>query len=677
MVARRRALGLRSPATHAKALAWWVALILGGSTALPAHALEPGEVAGEPLRLDITNASSLLVNLDNRDTQPNQVNTLANDHWSMWYNRLNVQLNWGKWRAGSRLDTAVFGPRSAGKQLLTTPDPTQIGLDLVKLREPLPGAEPDSVYFRRKVQEAGVELSNRYINWIYPAKYYLGYSSRDVEVTGGDFYAQLGRGLVLSVRKSDELASDTTVRGVRVTGKIRSGDLRLTLTGLGGTMNPLRIDESSGRYLGVDSSVSPGLVRVTEAGMPRAIETDFVPGAESCAQMATCTYAPDQLVGGQVEARIKKLKLGTQATVMMRQDADPTDAFFTPMTDDPVRAAKTLLTASQFLDLPDLGGKGSAYVEVALQSLDHDEARGARSLSGHAVYGSLSLVEKPVALLLEGKHYRRFFPLQANVKLARARELSLVQYSAPPTTVAFWTDTEYEGFNTCVTGGRAKGDLHLGRDESIFAWVGRYHTWAESVSNTECVIDDANLNRVWDLATGAELVSQERKSRANLTVGFRLDETDREIQDVGSCVDPLTGGATTCVRGTTQVYYQEAYLRYDVIRWLSGPFSLQLQGWHRRRRQTLGAADDPWLEGQHLTGVEWSPHFSAALGVEYDTNPQTPDMYYNGQLAYRPSTDSSISLFVGQRRGALRCVAGVCRVFPPFEGGRLDATFRF
>jgi hypothetical protein len=37
---------------------------------------------------------------------------------------------------------------------------------------------------------------------------------------------------------------------------------------------------------------------------------------------------------------------------------------------------------------------------------------------------------------------------------------------------------------------------------------------------------------------------------------------------------------------------------------------------------------------------------------------------------------SNLSLFVGQRRGAQRCVAGVCRVLPPFEGARLDFTLR-
>src|SRR5690606_29998222 len=122
---------------------------------------------------------------------------------------------------------------------------------------------------RVKITEAGIELSNRYIDWIYPAKYTLSYATRDVELSVGDATVQLGRGLVLSVRKLDELASDTTVRGLHAIARLRSESVRVKLTAVAGAMNPLRIDESSGRYLGVHDSVTPGFLALTEAGMPR------------------------------------------------------------------------------------------------------------------------------------------------------------------------------------------------------------------------------------------------------------------------------------------------------------------------------------------------------------------------------------------------------------------------
>jgi hypothetical protein len=38
---------------------------------------------------------------------------------------------------------------------------------------------------------------------------------------------------------------------------------------------------------------------------------------------------------------------------------------------------------------------------------------------------------------------------------------------------------------------------------------------------------------------------------------------------------------------------------------------------------------------------------------------------------------NAVNLFVGQRRAAIRCVSGVCRLFPPFEGARLELISRF
>ena len=607
-----------------------------------ALAFEAGQIGDQALRIDVTNATSVIQNFDNRDTKPHQVTSVANDDWGVWYNRLNLQANAGEWNAGVRVDSAWF---------YTSPDPTELALELTELRGPAPGAAD---YFRLRLDQAGTELSNRYINWTYPAKYYLGYSSQSVEATLGDFYAQLGRGLVLSVRKLDELASDTTVRGLRTTAKTTISDVRLRLTALGGVMNPLRIDETSGRYLGVDDSVTPGLVAVTEAGMPRAVETDFVQESPDCASFATCTYAPDRVAGGQIELATDDVKLGTQGSLLARQD---------PLSADVSRSSETILTASQSLELPDLDGHGAAYLEAALQNMD-------RLDPGYALYGSLTVIELPVTLLFEGKHYRRFFPLSANVKLANAREFNLVSYNAPPTAEAFFVDTLFENFNTCASGGRVKVDLQAGEDAGVFVWLGRSYSWAESVANEACEIDDRNLNRVWDFASGFDITSQQRKSRANLTIGGRFDDTDAALDPAGDRCEP---GAPDC----THVFYEEGYVRYDVIRSLGGPFAMQFQGWHRRRRQTLGGPGERWFEGFHTTGFSWSPHISLAFGIEYDTRPAMPGSYFNGQLGYKFTSDTSVSLFVGQRRGALRCVGGVCRVFPPFEGARLDFTARF
>lgn len=607
-------------------------------------ALEPVDWFGAPVAFDLTLSSSLLYNFDNRDTRANQVATRANDDWGLLYDRINVLANGGAWQASLRIDHAYF---------YRSPNPTQIGLDLVASRPLTPGAATNPVYFRQKVQEAGVELSNRYINWLYPAKYSLSYATPALELGLGDAYVAFGRGLVLSLRKLDELQSDTTLRGARVMARVRSDGVSLRATALAGSLNPLRIDPASGRYLGVDASALPGFVALTEAGMPRAVSSDFVRDTGNCATFATCGYAPDRIYAGQLELSHGSAKIALQGSELVRS---------TPLASDVVRSAGRITTGSASFELGDLLGHGGAYVEFALQQL-HPADHSVSALDlGQALYVSLNTQFDPLSVVLEGKHYRRFFPLLANVSPVRAREFSTLAASAPPTTEALFIDSAFEGENTCVSGGRLRADVALARTLSVYAWSGYYESFAESSANEACRVSRETRNRIWDNAVGLELHSRDRRGKADLSWGTRNDDSGR---------------ALPTDHGDTHVFYRELYTRHQATWALHGPVSLELQGWHRRRHQTIGGPGRPFSEGDELFGIDYAPHWSAALGFSYDTNPAVPPTYVNGQLGYRISSDSSVSLFVGQRRGALRCVGGVCRVFPPFEGAALDLTLRF
>lgn len=620
-----------------------------------AAAVEAGKAGGEAIRVDITEATSVFYNVDNRNTRAGDVPRTIDDDWGVWYNRFNAQASWKKLQLGFRLDSAWF---------YTAKTPTDVSLELLALRHggTLPSSfnQSDAQFFEATTREAAGQLTTRYVSWIYPSKYYVGYTTRDVEATAGDFYTQLGRGLVLSVRKVDELASDTTIRGGRVTGHLLQGAFRLRATALGGSLNPLRLDESSGRYIGVTNEVASGFFAATEAGMPRAIRGPFD-------DVVLPTYSPDRVIAAQIEGGGRALSVGVQGSAVDRQLLP--DALGTPRPLSPgaARGAQTLRTGSVSVNVPDLDGHGAAYVELALQDLVYppevDQSSSALPRNGHALYGSFSVVQRPVTFTLEGKHYRRFFSALANVNIARAPEYTALQYSAPPTTEPFWVDTEFGLFNTCVTGGRLRSDVELGRGTNVYAALGHYRTWAESVANEQCDTSEQNLNRVWDAAAGFEIVSQHGKSRASATVGSRFDDSEAPNPDAFGVL--------------THVFYREIYTRYDIIQWLGGPFALKLQGWHRRRHQTLGGPPEPWLELQHLTALEWSPRLTVGVGLEYTGNPQFPPTYVNGVISYALSPSSNISLFAGQRRGGLRCVSGVCRVFPPFEGMRIDATFRF
>lgn len=603
-----------------------------------AQALEPGSVAGTPVLLDVTESGSVTYNVDNRDSRQSQVATRVNDHFGLVYNRLSLQATAGSVSAGVRLDNVWF---------YTSPNATRVALDLASEGEP----PNDPSYFRSKLNEVGLELSNRYINWTYPAKFYLTLSTPSIETTVGDASAQLGRGIVLSVRKHNELGSDTTVRGVRLTLRSR-GTIELKLTALGGELNPLRIDEASGRYLGVASS-GDALHYVAEAGMPRAVETDFAPLRDRCQTSPTCSYAPDRVLAGQVQLSGKSWVLGSQGSALFRQ---------APLSEDLVRSAERIVTLSESLELQRLTDHTSAYVELAFQHLRQSQAA-QKLVPGYGVYASASYTPPNAAVTLEGRHYRRLFPLLANVKLGRAREFSSLSYNAVPTTEPVDTDTEFEGMNTCVTGARVRGDFTLARGVSALGALSHYLTYAESAPNQECATEVAALNRVYDVSSGFSLDSQDRSRHAELVLGGRLDRAERDLI--------LLGGATS------HLFYAESYLRHQLELPLYGDFSISLTGRHRRRVQAEGGPGVPWYEGEELLGVEWAEHSTLGLGAEYDTRPGVPGSYFNIELSHRPTSATRIVVFAGQRRGAQRCVGGICRLYPPFEGVRLDVSTRF
>lgn len=586
---------------------------------------------------NVNNFTRAQYSVDNRNTRTGSVNSLGDDDWGLIHNRLSVQTRQDAWRVGARIDAVWF---------YTHPTSSELALEALRLRrgdlEP-PFSVQDSAYYELRRQEAARDLSTRYRSAVYPSKYYLGYEGRNFEATVGDFNAQLGRGFVLSLRRQDELQADTTLRGARVSGTLRGRRVRLRATALGGVLNPLRVDGGSGRLLSVNRGVTPGPLGAFDWGMPRPGQVEGLEPAP--------TLAPDRLVGGQLEVQLDEVTVGVQTARVIRQPA---------LSADSVRAARAIQTSSASLDVPALWRGGSLYTEAAMQQR---QAAGSEPSAdaGYALYAALSAQQRPWLIGVEFKHYRRFFPLLANVDAARAAEFSTLQYNAPPTTEAHWNDTEFEGHNTCVSGGRVKLDHTFTARRSAGVWLGHYRSWAESGANPDCRISAGNENVIWDLASSFEQSGRASSYRHSFVIGGRLDQTRHNFPDPRG--------------GRTRLFYGETYLRYDVTQRLLGQVSLQLQGWHRRLLQAQGGTSGPTYEGDHSTGLRFG-QWLLALGTQYDSDPRTPDFYLNGLVQYDLDSVSNVALFAGQQRGGLVCVNGVCRDYAPFEGARIDLTLQ-
>jgi hypothetical protein len=304
-------------------------------------------------------------------------------------------------------------------------------------------------------------------------------------------------------------------------------------------------------------------------------------------------------------------------------------------------------------------------------------------VTGHAIYAASNVRGGPVTVLLEGKHYRGFLPLAANIDgdpISNlgfgAPEFNVVAYNQPPTAEPIYVEP-IGAPNVCVTGGRGRVDYRFTRSASIYAWLGHYVSFSEiDPANVTCDTAPEKRTNTWDAAAGTELEFERGRSHARAWGGARHAEpTIRQ----------------SYISGDSDIFYSEGYLRYDFVKHLAGPFSLQLVG-NIRRRYKPESSGRPWLEGENYTALQWSPHIAATFGYEYTSMAGcAPGQdegfchYVNGALQWRSGSSDTVieqifdtvQISAGQRRGGLKCVSGVCRFFPPFEGARLEVVSRF
>jgi hypothetical protein len=173
---------------------------------------------------------------------------------------------------------------------------------------------------------------------------------------------------------------------------------------------------------------------------------------------------------------------------------------------------------------------------------------------------------------------------------------------------------------------------------------------------------DQVTTNVWDVMSGFEWTFDRAKGHLYASGGVRND-----TKEMG---DP---------------FYREVHAEYAFTHSIKGPYSLELTGRHRQRWEedtnvrgaANGAVEQPWHEGEHYTALKVAPKWVFSQGIEYTTLVGFPTYYFNGGVLYRFAEGSNLKVLVGQQRGGLKCVSGVCKVFPPFEGARAELTLRF
>jgi hypothetical protein len=601
--------------------------------ALPraAGAVDLGKAGGSPAALDVTETSVVAQRFQTREGEDSR-----NQGYFAWLNRLNLLLSWKSWNVGLRVDSSLYELRP----------------------------EDGTYNTAQEQRNVLVDGTTRYRNSLYPAKAWITYKSGIVTATAGDSYVQFGRGLVLSLRKVDELGLDTTLFGGKVT--LQSDPFQATL--IAGMTNPSRVDEPSGRAL----------------FLPQAVPGDRL-GPQPL-------FGSDRIVGAQVQAgRGLPVVLATHGIIVTkcapyRYNADgtvvddPFDAPFgtceqsavdtwlgtLPTSQGPVLASSQIINAGQSLEIPNLGGHGSFYVEAAIQKTDPNRFNKEQD-QGNAIYGSFTTTGGPISNTLEVKSYRNFFPLTAAINTTRALDFANVAYSAPPTAEVVTQDSMFGFFNACVTGGRDRLDYRLNDDLLVYGAFGYFVTRSESPGGQcdrmgKSTADNpaSSINTVVDGSVGTQWSFDDAKSIAFATLTVRND-----------------------VKENGDLYYREYAAQATLTKYVKGPLSVELTGRARHRQEedanirVDAPKGAPWTEGEFYVAEKIAPKWVFSEGTEWTNQLGFPTNYFNGGIIYRFTSQSNLRLTAGQNRGGLKCVSGICRNFPAFSGARGELTLRF
>ena len=558
------------------------------------------------LILDVTNTTGYSYYFDN---DPNtydpdkdrtvQLEGLHDDLFHHFFNKLDVSLSYGQFRAGARLDLHLFA-NSPFEQHCGIPN------------------KPDPSWC--------VQAPIRYNDQFAAERLYLVVTRPEFDLTLGDFYASFGKGLALSLIQLDELGQDTTVRGGKL--NIHHKDLGLTL--LAGTINVLDMDNSTGW---------------------------------------DAPWQPEPLVGGRLEYNLfGKVLAGTHAVYLIRDNHKLVDA-----NERPENWFGYDAIWGVGFDVPDLWGDRLSFGgELNLQwtlepakPVTGEDRKGKHK--GTAAYASANLQLGDLSILSEFKYYDDF-------ELIGFDKKPYVQmYHLPPTLDR--KKAEINEGNKSVTGVRFRLDYNVGEigplELLLFANYGYFHNWQEGRGATAIAGDKrihtpfGGFELQWDASPGA--------GQAQASAGMRK-VLDHDADD--------------------SIYRQDIHLEVSVEQ-AFGDHGVELKYLLLDRKKLVMDLNE-WREMELTLSYKWSPRLTVALTYERQEDPtqvawvlsdpndptseQVPGAgnLFSAAIRYNPEflPGSYVNLRIGESRGGIKCLSGICRQMPPFAGVELMLVIR-
>jgi peroxiredoxin len=400
--------------------------------------------------------------------------------------------------------------------------------------------------------------------------------------------------------------------------RARAGDFYTSL-GRGLVFSLLKIFEEEGLDYVIDTTVDGGQVSIASGPLSGGVFGGWVdrPGDRS---------VRDKLVGGGIGWTWPGF--GTVHFQGVSAELEPGSVFGNHRVD----------TGSVSLEVPELWGVAAVYGEFSLMRRRTYEAEA--PVDGHGLYLGSELRSGRFYLLLELKDYK---------------ELNF-EYGRPPLLESEELDILADQFDldrTDISGYSARLDYYVPASETLlYAKVLR-------------VDDDPEDHRIYgpyDREIGHVLVGVEKKFTGGGYVhglaGWRRETATSDFF-LG------TDGGT---------FHDQVNASWP----LGGVWSLEGDWKHK----VFDGDGYDFSEIRTGLSLHRSPRWVLSVLYERTTDPAVVFFsgkkdWWAGQLEVRFAGGHSLRLFVGGTKGSMKCAGGVCRLFPAFEGVRLEGFFRF
>jgi len=481
---------------------------------------------------------------------------------------------------------------------------------------------------------------------------------RKVKFTAGDFNANLGRGLGLSVRKIDEIGVDATIKGGRFDVRTKY----INVTALGGVANRQNSDFAT-RQLVAD----PGYAATRCESHPAIAQDDVGNRAWS-----TCS---DLVTGGRLEAKLPgAVRVGAHHTYIGFGESSST-AY-----DEELHLVGGDIGRARIAKTWDLFVGGTSLLRNPRLRAEPDLADAA--YGGFATYVSNVITLGQTTAVIEGKLYKDYLA---------ALQPTQLQYTEAPSLER--NDQAVPG-NANAGGGRVRVD-RLWRDLglTVYGNIVAYmftENIGESVYDTGAPGEDPR-----EVATHPYAGVIWRKPHSSLSVqasgGYRYEWHLEEVN---------------AGEGRLRRKFPHGEFYVTVPAGTAGGFrhSLGLSGNARwETKQVSGANDNRFTIGNVILGYNMAPYLSVSLIGGFSTEERAPSgeislqqkpacpigpngrpincgkphLWPGAEVRVNFFGNSFLRFFGGRQVGGQVCVNGSCRTLPDFEGVRGEVVLGF